>query len=273
MSLKTFQLYSIIKFVHHDTDLRSIVFTSSITSEGKSLLVSSFAIFLAQLGRKVLLIDGDLRKPRLHTLFSLKLEKGLSDLLDDDSLDYVDVANKIPDIENLDLISAGMSLTEPTILFSSPRLKLCIDTIHKSSSYDYILIDTPPSLVCSDASLITRYCSTSIYIITLRNVKKSMAIEALNNFTESNIDCLGILTNSTKYELTSDDDYSKAYSYYYVKSSMFNPTGDSSGQSYPFPLISGLYSLIRSASTPPIIRKTFSAGFKYFNKFKNWLGS
>ncbi|QNJ00624.1 capsular exopolysaccharide family domain protein [Synechococcus sp. A15-62] len=264
------KLYSIIKFVHYDKDLKSIVFTSSVTSEGKSLLVSSFAIFLSQLGRKVLLIDGDLRKPRLHTLLNLKLEKGFSDLLDDDNYNLAKVTKKIGDVENLDFISAGLSLTEPTILFSSPRLQLLINSINESSSYDYILIDTPPSLICSDASLITRCCSTSLYIVSLRNVKKNMAIEALKSFTESNDKCLGIISNSTKFELNSVDSYSKAYSSYYNNSSLFNAPNAKSvlTKTSKFPSI--LKSLVYNKRTPIIVRKAIESSSRFYYNIKEW---
>ena len=264
------KLYSIIKFVNYDKDLKSIVFTSSITSEGKSLLVSTFAIFLSQLGRKVLLIDGDLRKPRLHTLFNLELEKGFSDLLEDDNFDLANTTQTVAHVENLDFISAGLSLTEPTILFSSPRLQLLINSIHESSAYDYILIDTPPSLVCSDASLITRCCSTSLYIISLRSVKKNIAIEAVKSFTESNDKCLGIITNCTKFELNSEDSYSKVYSSYYNNSSLFNSPTTDSAATKTSKMSSLLNDIVNNKRIPSIVRKSIGSSSRLYRKLIKW---
>ena len=250
--------------------MKSIVFTSSITSEGKSLLVSTYAIYLSQLGRKVLLIDGDLRKPRLHTLFNLKLEKGFSDLLADEGSNLANTISKISDIDNLDFISAGSSLTEPTILFSSPRLQVLIDSIHESSVYDYILIDTPPSLICSDASLITKCCSTSIYIISLRNVKKDIAIEAVNDFTGSNANCLGVISNSIKPELNSVDSYSKLYSSYYSKSSMFISSNTKYDQESPDFSASSLNRLIHRTSRILIVKRTINLSVRMMNELRKW---
>ena len=264
------KLYSIIKFVHYDKNIKSIVFTSSVSSEGKSLVVSSFAIFLSQMGRKVLLIDGDLRKPRLHSLLNIKLENGLSNLLDDNNLQFTDVINKTSYFDNLDLISAGNSLTEPTLLFSSTRLKILMDSLHDSTSYDYILIDTPPALICSDASMISRCCSTSLYIVSLRNVKKNIAIKAIEDFTSINDNCLGAISNSTKFELTSPDDYSKQYSSYYNRSSMFESSDKESGQENLVFSVSSLRTLVRRASDASFVKKTINSTTEMYIKFKNW---
>ncbi|QNI97095.1 tyrosine-protein kinase family protein [Synechococcus sp. RS9902] len=265
------KLYSIIKFVHYDKNIKSIVFTSSVASEGKSLIVSSFAIFLSQLGRKVLLIDGDFRKPRLHRLLNIKLENGFSNLLDDNSLQFKDVTNKISNFDNLDLIPAGNSLTEPTLLFSSTRLKILMDLLHDSTSYDFILIDTPPALICSDASMITRYCSTSLYIVSLRNVKKNIAIKAIDDFTTVYDNCLGAISNSTKFELTSPDDYSKQYSSYYSRSSMFKSSNEESGQENLVSSASSLKRLMRRASNTSFVNKTINSATKMYVRFKNWV--
>ena len=266
------KLYSIIKFVHYEKNIKSIVFTSSVTSEGKSLVVSSFAIFLSQLGRKVLLIDGDLRKPRLHNLLNIKLEKGFSNLLNDNSLGFENVINNISSFGQLDFVSAGNSLTEPTLLFSSTRLKRLMDSLHDSTSYDFILIDTPPVLICSDASMISRCCSTSLYIVSLRNVKKNTAIKAAEDFNSMNDNCLGIISNSSKFKLSSlNDSYSKEYSSYYSRTSMFKSSDTESGQENLVSSVSGLKSFIQRASNTFIFKKTIKSAGETYIKIKNWI--
>ena len=162
-------------------------------------------------------------------------------------------------------------MTEPTLLFSSTRLKVLMNSIHESTFYDYILIDTPPTLICSDASLISRCCSTSFYIVSLRNVKKNIAIEAAEDFASINDNCLGLISNSTNFELVSKDNYSKGYSSYYGNSSMFQAFDATSNEKNPVLSISAPKRLINIESIPFISKKTIESAVKLYKRFKNWL--
>ena len=104
----------------------------------------------------------------------------------------------------------------------------------------------------------------------LRNVKKNIAIKAIEDFTSINDNCLGAISNSTKFELTSPDDYSKQYSSYYSKSSMFESSDKESGQENLVSSASSLKRLMRRASDTSFVNKTINSATKMYVRFKNW---
>lgn len=125
---------------------KSIVVSSAGPSEGKSTLSSNLAISLAKLEKKVLLIDADMRKPKLHRIFEARNTFGLSDVLLNKGIE-----NAIVGISglNLDFLPAGTVPPNPSELLGSKNFSDLISEFEKI--YDYIIIDTPPILVVSDA--------------------------------------------------------------------------------------------------------------------------
>ena len=119
--------------------------------------------------------------------------------------------------------------------------------------------------------MISRCCSTSLYIVSLRNVKKNIAIKAIEDFTSINDNCLGAISNSTKFELTSPDDYSKQYYSYYSRSSMFESSDKESGQENLVSSVSSLQKLVRRASDASFVKKIINSTTEMYIKLKNWL--
>ena len=128
------------------SEKKSIVVSSAGPSEGKSTLSSNLAISLAKLQKKILLIDADMRKPKLHRIFNAKNSFGLSDILLDSGVEKAIVG--ISGL-NLDFIPAGTVPPNPSELLGSKAFSDLISEFEKI--YDYIIIDTPPILVVSDA--------------------------------------------------------------------------------------------------------------------------
>src|SRR5580658_602983 len=126
--------------------------TSPSAGEGKSTVISNLGVAIAEMGDRVLLIDGDLRNPRLHTIFGLELEPGLSSLLKKTSAE-----NDVPELDqcvratvvpNLFVLLAGQPTTFSSSLLSSVRLRETLEKL--STQFDKILVDTPPMLVVPD---------------------------------------------------------------------------------------------------------------------------
>ncbi|MEN1681148.1 MAG: polysaccharide biosynthesis tyrosine autokinase [Planctomycetota bacterium] len=150
---------------------RSVVqVTSPTASDGKSLVSSNVAVALASAGKKVLLVDADMRKPTQHGIFfkDLKPEHGLSDLL----IDQVDLPDAVLQtaVENLELLPAGPLPPNPAELLTMPRFEELVGTLREK--YEYVVIDTPPTLVVSDPLNVAPRCDG---VILVTPVKKDMA--------------------------------------------------------------------------------------------------
>ncbi len=156
-----------------DKKKKTIVVSSAMPSECKSTVSSNLAISLAKLNKKVLIIDGDLRKPRLHSVFEEKNVSGLTDVIVgsktfEDSLIHIDSCN-------LDFLPAGTIPPNPSELLSSSAMHKLLETAE--DIYDYIIVDSPPVLVVSDALMLS---SVSAGIILSCRVNKTSYTEFSN---------------------------------------------------------------------------------------------
>ncbi|MGQ2967075.1 polysaccharide biosynthesis tyrosine autokinase [Methylophilus sp.] len=143
-------LRSQLLFRWFNEGFKAVSFISSNRGEGASYLVSNLAVTFAQLGKKTLLIDGNLRHPRVHEIFNLKNKFGLSDILVD-RVSVIDALQHLQDIPNLSVLSSGTVPPNPQELLG----RLTFNQIIKNAStvFDVILIDTPAISDCSDSQI------------------------------------------------------------------------------------------------------------------------
>lgn len=165
-----------IQFMNASSEKKVMIVTSTIPGEGKSYVTGNLAAAFAQLDKKVLIIDTDMRKGRQHTMFNLKAKPGISNFLsgvvDQDFMgEKEDIRNYIQetDIENLYLIPAGNIPPNPSELLVSPKMQGIVEILKQS--FDVIIFDTPPCLVVADALIITRLVDFSI-MVTAQNITK-----------------------------------------------------------------------------------------------------
>ena len=210
-------LYTSIRFLSTDTLINTIVLTSSIPSEGKSTISLLIAKTISQMDKKVLIIDGDLRKSQLHTRLGIDNLNGLSNLIADKIKDWRSSINEIKKYKNLYAITAGITPPDPTRLLSSKRMKEIISDIKESKEFDYIFIDSPPILGLSDVPLLSNICDGTILLVSLENLNKSLFPQTLNKINENNINLLGLITNQTKQssEKRQNTKYGYGYGYGY----------------------------------------------------------
>ncbi len=140
---------------------KKVVLTSAEPGEGKTTTVLNLSITFAQTGSKVLVIDGDLRKPRIHRYLHFDKKNGLSDLLIGTTT--LDKAIRHHDNLNIDFIPAGQIPPNPVELLSSEKMDILLKTLE--GKYDYIFIDSPPVTVVSDAASMANFIDGYILVI------------------------------------------------------------------------------------------------------------
>ncbi|MDG5466855.1 polysaccharide biosynthesis tyrosine autokinase [Deltaproteobacteria bacterium IMCC39524] len=183
---------------------KSILITSPGPSAGKTTTAVNLATALAQSEKKVLLIDADLRKPRVHKVFSKSNKHGLSSYLSGG--DGKQLLQKGP-IENLTLITAGPIPPNPSELLSSKRMAQMIEDL--SANYDVIICDSPPLMSVSDARVLSNLFEGTILVVRAHLTPFDLARKAIKSLADVNAPLLGMVINAI--ELKKSDYYYNDY--------------------------------------------------------------
>lgn len=183
-----------------------VMVTSASPGVGKSFVTSNMAVVLANAGKKVLLIDTDLRKGRLHKAFGLSNKAGLSEYLSQQNIESPTIHANV--IENLDVICRGKNVTHSSELLMGERFKQLLDKV--KNQYDIVVIDTAPILAITDSAIIGKYVGTSLLIAfygvnTVKDVDLS-----LKRFKQNDIEITGVILNGIDAR---SDDYNYHYEY------------------------------------------------------------
>lgn len=183
-----------ILFSSIDEQIRTIMVASAQSGEGKTTTISNLAIAYAQEGKKVLLIDGDLRKPSLHKIFTVSNHTGLTSVLSNQS-ELQDVITETP-IEHLHVITSGPVPPNPSEMLSSRKMKTVLEEMKEI--YDVILFDTPPVLAVTDALIVSSLCDGVILVVNSSKVKKDLVKKAKANLEIANTRIFGVVLNNVK---------------------------------------------------------------------------
>lgn len=206
-----------------------ILVTSSASGDGKSFVCSNLATTFTQIGKKVIILDLDLRKRTQHKIFDLSNTTGMSILLNDDN--YRDNVNlddilmkfiKSTSVKNLFLIPAGPIPHNPSELLMNGNLTKLLD--HLKGFFDYIFIDAPPVNVVTDTSIISRYVDGVILVASVGKTRIKVLKEAKRTLVKNKVNILGVVANRVPIHKRS---YKyKGYEYEY---SSHLPTGNKKG--------------------------------------------
>lgn len=183
-----------------------VMISSASPGVGKSFVSSNMAVVLANAGKKVLLIDTDLRKGRIHKTFGLSNKTGLSEYLAQQDITQPAIHRGV--IENLDVICRGKNVTHSSELLMGERFKHLLDTV--KGQYDIVVIDTAPILAITDSAIIGKYVGTSL-LIAYYGVNTVKDIElSLKRFKQNDIEITGVILNGIDAK---SDDYNYVYEY------------------------------------------------------------
>jgi succinoglycan biosynthesis transport protein ExoP len=193
-----------------DKELKTIVVTSPGPSDGKTTTSCNLAISFAQNGKKVLLIDADLRKAKVHKYFDLPNHVGLTNCLVD-NVDPSDAIMLRKDIPNLHFILAGHVPPNPAELLGSNKMKELLEKLQ--GSFDVIVIDTPPVMNVTDSTILAGMADGIILVVSAGETNIEIAREALKTISEVGTKILG--TALVKIDAQSVGSYYRYYSYEY----------------------------------------------------------
>ena len=180
-------------------DCKVVMVTSALQSEGKSMTALNLAIALGQTDKKVLLIDCDLRRPKLARLLNMSAPAGLSNLLMDFSL--LNGALVKSEEYGIDLILAGDIPPNPAELLSSSRMQKFLGALREH--YDYIIIDSPPVDLVVDAVALSSQCDGVLFVVRAGQSERGAVIHAMQQLSYGKANVIGFVFNGVTAETTS----------------------------------------------------------------------
>jgi len=191
------------------SDTRCIAITSSEQSEGKTTLTSNLAATFAQTGSRTLLIDADMRRPGLSKLLEIRGNGGLSEILraNDNVPEMCRERIVSTEVEGLDVLPCGPRMMNAGVLLSMPSLAAILDWA--VSEYDQVMVDCPPTLPVSDATIVGNYVDGIVFLLNPEKTHRRSALRAVEQLRSVGMNLLGVVTN------TSSEAHDGAYGYGY----------------------------------------------------------
>ncbi len=209
-------------------ELRTIGFTSPMQGDGKSTVVSNFAVSFAQIGLKVLVIDADLRRPSIHKFFNISKENGLCDLLEGHI--SFDEAVKETKAENVYVMPAGSLSASPAEFLQSEELDEVLATAR--SHFDFVLVDMPPVLAVSDPVVVLPRLDGAILVVRVAKVRRDEVVNTLRRVETAGGNFVGCMLNTYGASKSFDAD-GGYYGYYrsdYTRSTSKSASAERSGR-------------------------------------------
>ena len=193
-----------------------IAINSTISGEGKTFMAANLSAIIAMSNKKTIILGLDLRKPKIHKAFNLDNSTGLSNYLSDTSISLNDIIRET-DIKNLHIITSGTIPPNPAELIESSRLDTLMENLHQH--YDYIIFDTPPLALVTDALLLNKYTDANLFVIR-HNYSPKDVMPFINQLADNKkLTSISIIVNDLKvnahYGYKSAYRYSYSYGYNY----------------------------------------------------------
>ena len=201
-----------ILFSHAGNSPETIVFTSAFPQEGKTSTITNTAISFGQLEKKVLLIDADLRKPRLHKVFEARNRIGLSSCLI--GISSVENAIQETSVENLWLLPSGLHPPNPAELINSQKMIEVLEDVKKD--FDVIFIDAPPVLAVIDPIILASLVDAVVFVLKEGKTSRKPLVKAVTELNKAQANIIGVVFNEVKMKRKGyNTPYYKDYMYSY----------------------------------------------------------
>jgi non-specific protein-tyrosine kinase len=214
-----------IQFASVDRSLHSLLVTSPSPADGKSTVVANLGVVMAQGGRSCVLIDSDLRRPRIHKLFRISNRRGISELFVQSEINLNGSIQKT-EVPNLYVLTSGSLPPNPSELLGSEKM---LDIIHQiEGQSDLIIVDSPPVLAVTDASVLAPRMD-GVLLVVKPGVTKFMAVkQAVEQLRRVGANVIGIVLNEVEFKRSRY--YYKSYYYTYYDSSPYTESGSRNGR-------------------------------------------
>lgn len=177
-----------------DQPLRSMAVVSSGPGEGKSTSAANLAVVFAQAGRKVLLVDADMRKATVHRTFGLSNEMGLSNLVSGQQA--ASSVIQATDVNNLSIITSGPTPPNPAELLNSRRMNVLMEELYQA--FDLIIFDLPPVMTVADGLIIASKTDGTVLVVREGVTRKDSVLEAKNRLLQAKAHVLGVIYNGAE---------------------------------------------------------------------------
>ncbi|HSQ25462.1 MAG TPA: polysaccharide biosynthesis tyrosine autokinase [Pyrinomonadaceae bacterium] len=195
------------------TPPRTILVTSSQPSEGKTTTAINTAFILAQTGPEVLIIDCDLRRPRLHTHFNLPNVRGLTNALSGEASEIDNLVQACEQAPNLKVLTSGPMPPNPAELLGSDEMRKLLKTL--SETFTYVIVDSPPAISFTDASILSTFVDGVILVVHGGRSSRAVVRRAKQQLLDIGANIFGVVLNNVKIESKNNYYYSGYYSGYY----------------------------------------------------------
>jgi len=209
-----------LQFSHISKGAKLILITSSAPGEGKTTISTNLAASFAQANKRSVIIDCDLRKPRLYSLFGGNDSDGFLDYLFG-NVQYDKIIKK-SEVRNLDFVTAGSIPPNPSEILGSPAMKSFLDKL--KNDYDIIIIDSPPIMAVSDAEILARFVDICLLVVSANSSEVDWLKESVSLLRHDNVNLAGVLLNNFNYK----SGYHSYYKYYDHYSDKFKDTAKKS---------------------------------------------
>jgi len=185
-----------LEFSGLDRPLHSLLVTSPAADDGKAAVLANLAVVMAEGGRRVILVEGDLRKPALHDLFGLNNETGLSSLIQGEAMPQ-ELPLQDSGIDGIKLLTSGPLPPNPSVLLGSDRMKAVIETL--TGQADLVLLSAPPVIAVTDAALLAAQVDGTLLIVRAGGTERAHVQRAKALLEKVNANLVGaVLTNATR---------------------------------------------------------------------------
>lgn len=195
-----------LMFMSPDNPYQTLVITSAGPSEGKTTVACSIAIAMAQAGQRVVLVDCDLRRPRVHRVFSVPSDTGVTTALLDGDLDAVVHSTEVP---NLSIVAAGPIPPHPAELFHTEKFNRFLSDARKK--FDRVILDSPPVAAVTDPTILSTLADGTVLVVRAYKTRKELARHAVRSLRAVGGHLPGVVLNDVDFSRT---EYKNAYYYY-----------------------------------------------------------